>query len=68
MARSGIHAHDQGGGSWRVVVNGALIALSVSRLSRVLGALPSGKQLTLELAVDYLDHAASRSAWDRDGV
>ncbi|PRX48543.1 carbonic anhydrase [Prauserella shujinwangii] len=54
---SGIHAEGQGD-RWRVVVEGALTFLSVPRLSAVLGSLPQGSRVTLELVVDYLDHAA----------
>ncbi|OZM70524.1 carbonic anhydrase [Amycolatopsis antarctica] len=60
MIWSGIHAerHEDG---WRVVIEGALTALSVPRLSKVLGAIPEGGAVKLELVVDYLDHAAFES-------
>ncbi|TNC23898.1 SulP family inorganic anion transporter [Amycolatopsis alkalitolerans] len=54
---SGIHVEPDGDG-WRVVVEGALSALSIPRLSTVLGGIPRGSTVTLELVVDYLDHAA----------
>ncbi|MFD2418655.1 SulP family inorganic anion transporter [Amycolatopsis pigmentata] len=61
---TGIHAERDGDG-WRVVVEGALSALSIPRLSAVLSGIPRGTQVTLELVVDYLDHAAfeTLSAW-----
>ncbi|KAA9154395.1 carbonic anhydrase [Amycolatopsis acidicola] len=61
---SGIHAEQDGDG-WRVVVEGALSALSIPRLSAVLGGIPRGTRVALELVVDYLDHAAfdTLSAW-----
>jgi carbonic anhydrase len=61
---SGIHTEREDDG-WRVVVEGALSALSIPRLSAVLGAIPRGTRVTLELIVDYLDHAAfdMLSAW-----
>jgi carbonic anhydrase len=61
---SGIHA-ERDGDEWRVVVEGALSALSIPRLSAVLGGIPQGSRVTLELVVDYLDHAAfdTLSAW-----
>ena len=61
---SGIHA-EHAGDEWRVVVEGALSALSIPRLSTVLGEIPRGARVTLELVVDYLDHAAfdMLSAW-----
>ena len=43
----------------RVVVQGTLSFLSVPRLSRMLAAVPAGEPVRVELAVDYLDHAAS---------
>ncbi|UOX85130.1 bifunctional SulP family inorganic anion transporter/carbonic anhydrase [Amycolatopsis sp. FBCC-B4732] len=57
---SGIHV-EQEGGSWRVVVEGVLTFLSVPRLSKVLGTIPAGVPVRLELVVDYLDHAAFES-------
>lgn len=61
---SGIHA-ERDGDDWRVVVEGALSALSIPRLSAVLSGIPRGARVTLELVVDYLDHAAfdALSAW-----
>ncbi|PWW62517.1 SulP family inorganic anion transporter [Actinokineospora spheciospongiae] len=41
-----------------VVVEGTLSFLSVPRLSRVLAQVPDGSAVTVELVVDYLDHAA----------
>lgn len=54
---AGIRVEPDGTG-WRIVVEGALAALSIPRLSTVLGAIPCGSTVTLELVVDYLDHAA----------
>ncbi|HKS49005.1 MAG TPA: bifunctional SulP family inorganic anion transporter/carbonic anhydrase [Amycolatopsis sp.] len=61
---SGIHVERDGDG-WRVVVEGALSALSIPRLSAMLHGIPQGARVTLELVVDYLDHAAfdTLSAW-----
>ncbi|TQJ02129.1 carbonic anhydrase [Amycolatopsis cihanbeyliensis] len=76
---SGIHV-ERDGGRWgrdphggseetqyRVVIEGALTFLSVPRLSRVLGTVPQGSTVTLELVVDYLDHAAfdSLASWQQ---
>jgi carbonic anhydrase len=57
---SGIHAEREGSG-WRVVVEGVLTFLSVPRLAKVLGTIPAGAPVRLELVVDYLDHAAFES-------
>ncbi|MFF0148114.1 SulP family inorganic anion transporter [Amycolatopsis sulphurea] len=57
---SGIHI-EQRGDECRVVVEGVLTFLSVPRLSKVLATVPAGSKVTLELVVDYLDHAAFES-------
>jgi carbonic anhydrase len=57
---SGIHVEAEGD-NWRVVVEGVLTFLSVPRLSKILGAIPAGVPVRLELVVDYLDHAAFES-------
>ncbi|WP_206796894.1 bifunctional SulP family inorganic anion transporter/carbonic anhydrase [Amycolatopsis sp. MtRt-6] len=57
---SGIHVEREGD-DWRVVVEGVLTFLSVPRLSKVLGTIPGGVTVRLELVVDYLDHAAFES-------
>jgi len=61
---AGIRA-ERHGDRWRIVVEGALAAVSIPRLSAVLGTIPPGAAVTLELVVDYLDHAAfdTLSAW-----
>jgi carbonic anhydrase len=61
---AGIRAERDGDG-WRIVVEGALAALSIPRLSSVLATIPRDATVTLELVVDYLDHAAfdTLSAW-----
>jgi carbonic anhydrase len=57
MIFSGIHVESHGD-SHRVVIEGALTFLSVPRLTRVLAEVPAHADVTLELLVDYLDHAA----------
>ncbi|MQA05697.1 MAG: hypothetical protein GEV07_24260 [Streptosporangiales bacterium] len=43
---------------WLVVVEGTLSFLALPRLSRVLGQIPAGSVVELELVTDFLDHAA----------
>jgi carbonic anhydrase len=43
---------------WQVEVEGTLSFLSLPRLARVLGRIPSGAPVSIELIVDFLDHAA----------
>ncbi len=57
MIFSGIHV-ERDGDRHRVVIEGALTFLSVPRLTRVLAEVPAHAEVTLELLVDYLDHAA----------
>lgn len=45
-------------GHRRLVVEGVLTFLSVPRLTRMLASIPPREIVTLELVVDYLDHAA----------
>lgn len=52
-----VHAEELPSGSWRVVVEGSLSFLSLPRLTRVLQAVPPAKAVTVELVVDFLDHA-----------
>lgn len=64
---SGIHVVGEGS-QFRIVIEGVLTFLSVPRLSAVLGTIPSGATVRLELVVDYLDHAAFEclSSWQQE--
>ncbi|MCM3882256.1 SulP family inorganic anion transporter [Frankia sp. R82] len=42
---------------WQVEVEGTLSFLALPRLARVLGRIPAGTPVSIELIVDYLDHA-----------
>ncbi|MBB3661187.1 carbonic anhydrase [Prauserella sediminis] len=54
---SAVHSEGEGD-TRRIVIEGALTFLSVPRLSAILNGLPERSTVTLELVVDYLDHAA----------
>jgi carbonic anhydrase len=43
---------------WRVDVGGSLVFLGVGRLVRELRRIPAGERVTLQLQVDFMDHAA----------
>lgn len=58
VVRAAVRAEESGPGQWRVVVEGTLSFLSLPRLSRVLASVPAGTRVTVELVVDFLDHAA----------
>ncbi|WP_024805678.1 SulP family inorganic anion transporter [Nocardia sp. BMG51109] len=47
------------GGRWVVGVDGPLTFMAVPRLTTVLSEIPAGAGVTVELAVDFVDHAAS---------
>ena len=56
------------GDEWSVTVEGAACTfLALPRLTRVLGSLPSGAVVTVDISVHYLDHAAQQaiSDWQR---
>ncbi len=56
--RARVRLEKPAAGPLRVVVEGTLSFLSVPALSRVLAAVPAGPSVRVNLAVDYLDHAA----------
>jgi carbonic anhydrase len=60
-------ASDGESACWQVVVEGTLSFLSIPRLSRVLGQVPAGSHVVVELMVDFLDHAAydHLATWQR---
>lgn len=58
VVRARIHAEQTGDNQWRVVVEGSCSFLALPRLTSVLASVPPGTTATVELAVDFLDHAA----------
>lgn len=42
---------------WRVIVHGSCTFLSLPRLTRELASVPTGTTVTIELWVDFIDHA-----------
>ncbi len=56
------------GQEWQVLIEGpACTFLALPRLTRVLASVPAGAVVTVELSVNYLDHAAQQaiSDWQR---
>jgi carbonic anhydrase len=49
---------------WRVVVEGACTFLALPRLTRVLASIPDGRNVTVAISVNYLDHAAHQAITD----
>lgn len=60
VVRASVHAEpiDEEHHEWRLTLEGALSFLSLPRLSRVLASIPRGSRVTVEITVDFLDHAA----------
>ncbi|HUH68312.1 MAG TPA: SulP family inorganic anion transporter [Mycobacterium sp.] len=53
------------GDKWRVVIEGpACTFLALPRLTRVLTSVPEGATVTLDISVNYLDHAAHQAITD----
>jgi carbonic anhydrase len=52
------------GEEWRVVVEGACTFLALPRLTRVLASVPAGTTVTVNICVNYLDHAAHQAITD----
>lgn len=57
VVRSGVQVHRVLPGSWRVVVAGTVSFLSIPRLSRMLGQVPRGSHVVVEMVAEFLDHA-----------
>lgn len=69
-ARADIHAEpvgDPDSRHWRVVIEGTCTFLSLPKLSGVLDLVPEGADVTVEVTVDFIDHAASEvlHEWER---
>lgn len=45
-------------GTWRIVIEGSCSFLSLPRLTSVLASVPHGSKVTVDLSVDFIDHAA----------
>jgi carbonic anhydrase len=52
------------GDEWCVIVEGTCTFLSLPRLTRVLTSIPSGTMVTVNISVNYLDHAAHQAITD----
>jgi len=70
VVRAAIHAEPAGTPAsrlWRVVIEGSCSFLSLPRLNTVLNSVPAGTHVTIDLEVDFFDHAAyeALSAWRR---
>lgn len=53
-----------GDGTWRIVIEGSCSFLSLPQLTGVLASVPPGTEATVELSVDFIDHAAHEAIDD----
>lgn len=51
-------------GTWRIVIEGSCSFLSLPRLTAALASIPPGTTATVELSVDFIDHAAHQAIDD----
>lgn len=58
------------GNDWRIVIEGSVSFLSLPRLTSALASLPAGSDVTIDLSVDFIDHAAHETIdeWKRQHV
>ncbi|WP_155901776.1 bifunctional SulP family inorganic anion transporter/carbonic anhydrase [Mycolicibacterium sp. CBMA 226] len=58
------------GNDWRIVIEGSVSFLSLPRLTTALASVPTGSDVTVELSVDFIDHAAHETIdeWKRQHV
>ncbi|OBI87623.1 SulP family inorganic anion transporter [Mycobacterium sp. 1245805.9] len=52
------------GDEWTIEVGGACTFLALPRLTRVLASVPAGAKVTVNVAANYLDHAAHQAISD----
>ena len=64
VVRARIHAEAAGENAWRVVIEGSVSFLALPRLTRVLGSVPAGTTVAVDVSADFLDHAAHQAIED----
>ncbi|MFV8051986.1 SulP family inorganic anion transporter [Mycobacterium sp. 48b] len=70
VVRTNIVSESTGEDTWRVAIEGSATFLSLPRLTSALAQVPTGTAVTVELSVDFIDHAAHETieAWKRQHV
>jgi carbonic anhydrase len=58
VVRVKIHAEQAGNDEWHVGIEGSCTFLSLPRLTATLASVPPATKVTVEMTVDFLDHAA----------
>lgn len=64
VVRARIEATSVGPNQWNVTIGGVCTFLALPRLTRVLASVPAGSEVSLDLMVTYLDHAARQAIHD----
>ncbi|MFV8053974.1 SulP family inorganic anion transporter [Mycobacterium sp. 48b] len=64
VVRTKIHAEPAGQDDWRVTIEGSCTFLSLPKLTKTLATVPEGADVTVELSVDFIDHAAHQAIED----
>jgi carbonic anhydrase len=64
VLRTRIEAEPDDESTWRVVIEGSCTFLSLPRLTGVLASVPAGTKATVELSVDFIDHAVREAIED----
>ncbi|MGF6882598.1 carbonic anhydrase [Nocardia sp. GAS34] len=64
VARADVTAEPVADGRWLVTVEGACTFLALPRLTGALARVPAGAAVTVEMTVDFLDHAAADALRD----
>ena len=67
VVRVNIHAEPTSADTWRVVIEGSCTFLSLPRLTATLATIPPGAAVTVEMSVDFIDHAVHEAIeqWQR---
>jgi carbonic anhydrase len=64
VVRTRIAAEAAGDGSWRVVIEGSCSFLALPRLTAALASVPPATAVSVDLSVDFIDHAAHQAIDD----
>lgn len=67
LAHATVTARPEPDGQWRVEIEGACTFLSLPRLHRALAEVPAGSIVSLQMSVNFIDHASRDyiEAWQR---
>ncbi|OFB38827.1 carbonic anhydrase [Mycolicibacterium sp. (ex Dasyatis americana)] len=64
VVRTKIHAEPAGEDDWLVTIEGSCTFLSLPKLTKTLATVPADADATVELSVDFIDHAAHQAIED----